>query len=231
MDKVNDNRYVFVDFEMQPVDHRDHPDEWSIARHEIIEFGAVMLDKNLKEISEFQSYVKPRYSEKIQETVEAMTGITAETVSDAADFSEVFNKFVKWCSSDGLTYCVYAWSGADKGQLVHEIALKQIEKTPEVNYMLSHWFDFQKIFTKTIGRRIAVSLDKAVEACGLDFEGQMHDALWDARNTSNLFRLTSDRDSFKKRIPGIKRELDSKEHFTTSLGDLVDMSGFNLPKQ
>ena len=196
MDKVNDNRYVFVDFEMQPVDHRDHPDEWSIARHEIIEFGAVMLDKNLKEISEFQSYVKPRYSEKIQETVEAMTGITAETVSDAADFSEVFNKFVKWCSSDGLTYCVYAWSGADKGQLVHEIALKQIEKTPEVNYMLSHWFDFQKIFTKTIGRRLAVSLDKAVEACGLDFEGQMHDALWDARNTSNLFRLTSDRDSF-----------------------------------
>ena len=114
---------------------------------------------------------------------------------------------------------------------VSEVGLKQIEKTPEVNYMLSHWFDFQKIFTKTIGRRLAVSLDKAVEACGLDFEGQMHDALWDARNTSNLFRSTSDRDSFKKRIPGIKRELDSKEHFTTSLGDLVDMSGFNLPKQ
>ena len=231
MDKLNDNRYVFVDYEMQPVDHRDHPDEWSIARHEIIEFGAVMLDKNLKEISEFQSYVKPRYSEKIQETVEAMTGITAETVSDAADFSEVFNEFVKWCSSDGLTYCVYAWSGADKGQLVHEIALKQIEKTPEVNYMLSHWFDFQKIFTKTIGRRLAVSLDKAVEACGLDFEGQMHDALWDARNTSNLFRLTSDKDSFKKRIPGIKRELDSKEHFTASLGDLVNLKGFDLPKE
>lgn len=231
MDKINEKKYIFVDFEMQPVDHKEHPDEWSIARHEIIEFGAVKLDGNLKEIADFQSYVKPRYSEKIQETVEAMTGITAETVSSAADFSEVLNDFVSWCSSDGGEYYVYAWSGADRGQLVHEIALKHISKTPEISYMLSHWLDYQKIFTRAINRSLAVSLDKAVEACGLDFKGQMHDALWDARNTSNLFRLTSDKKNFAKRVPVIKRALDSKEHFTTSLGDLVDMSGFNLPKQ
>lgn len=231
MEKINGQRYVFVDFEMQPVDHKEHPDEWSIARHEIIEFGAVMLDEDLKEVDQFQSYVKPRYSVEIQETVEAMTGITAETVKDAADFETVLGDFINWCASPGTEYAVYAWSGADKGQLTHEIALKQIKKTDELDYMLSHWFDYQKLFTRAIGRRLAVSLDKAVEACGMDFEGQMHDALWDARNTSRLFRLTSDRKNFRKLAPRIKHVLDSKEHFTASLGDLVNLKGFDLPKE
>ncbi|MDD6551617.1 MAG: exonuclease domain-containing protein [Lachnospiraceae bacterium] len=228
MEEIKEKRYVFVDFEMQPVDHKEHPDEWSIARHEIIEFGAVMLDDKLKEVDQFQSYVKPRYSEEIQETVEAMTGITADTVKDADDFEKVLGEFLEWC--EGAEYAVYAWSGADKGQLTHEIALKQVEKTPELSYMLSNWFDYQKIFTKAIGRRLAVSLDKAVEACGMDFEGQMHDALWDARNTSRLFRLTSDKKNFRKLAPRIKHALDSKEHFTASLGDMVDFKNFNLPE-
>lgn len=224
------NTSIFVDFEMQPVDHKEHPDEWEIARHEIIEIGAVMLNVDLKEISSFQTYVKPLYSDEIQETVEAMTGITEDTVADAPVFEEAFGKFVEWCTSLGGTYSIYAWSGADKGQIVHELLLKKIEKTDSINYMLSHWYDYQKIFTRAIGRQLAVSLDKAVTACGLTFEGQMHDALWDARNTARLYRLTSDRKTFRKIAPRVKHALETKEHFTASLGDMVDLTKFNLPK-
>ncbi|MQN01133.1 MAG: hypothetical protein DUD27_08370 [Lachnospiraceae bacterium] len=229
MQNTKTKRSIFVDFEMQPVDHREHPDEWSIARHEIIEFGAVMLDEKLMEINQFQSYVKPKYSEEIQRTVEAMTGITAETVKDAADFSSVLDEFIDWCFLEESDFNVYAWSGADKGQFTHEIALKEITMTDKLSYILSHWIDYQKIFTKAIGRKLAVSLDKAVDACGLNFEGQMHDALWDARNTSRLYRLTSDKEAFKEMAPKVKHVLDSNENFTTSLGDLIDMSGFNVP--
>lgn len=216
---------------MQPVDHKEHPEEWNIARHEIIEFGAVMLDGDLNETSQFQSYVKPRYSTEIQETVEAMTGITAETVEDASDFETVLYKFLDWCTTSGNPYAIYAWSGADKGQITHELALKQVRKSEQIDYMLSHWYDYQKVFTRAIGRKLAVSLDKAVEACGLEFEGQIHDALWDARNTSKLFRLTNDKSSFKKQVPRIKHALDLKEHFTASLGDMVDLRNLNLPNE
>jgi inhibitor of KinA sporulation pathway (predicted exonuclease) len=225
------NISIFVDFEMQPVDHKEHPGEWEIARHEIIEIGAVMLDGDLKEMDSFQCYVKPLYSTEIQETVEAMTGISSATLVGAPDFAEAFARFVEWSSSPGLSYTIYAWSGADKGQIVHEILLKKITKTDAIGYMLSHWYDYQKIFTRAIGRRLAVSLDKAVTACGLTFEGQMHDALWDARNTARLFRLTSDKKNFRKIAPRVKHTLESKEHFTASLGDMVDMSKFNLPKE
>lgn len=225
----NSKRYIFVDFEMQPIDHKEHPDEWSIARHEIIEFGAVMLDEELKETGSFQRYVKPQYSTEIHETVRAMTGITEEMLSDADTFESVFDVFLDWCASEG-DYLIYAWSGADRGQLTHEIELKRIAADGRMEYMLSHWYDYQRIFTRAIGRSLAVSLDRAVEACGMEFEGQMHDALWDARNTARLFRLTSDRKEFRKHASRVKHALDSKEHFTASLGDLVDMSGFKLPK-
>lgn len=225
------NISIFVDFEMQPVDHKEHPDEWEIARHEIIEIGAVMLDKDLQETDSFQCYVKPQYSDEIQETVEAMTGITEDMLADAPGFEEAFGRFAGWCSATGHQYIIYAWSGADKGQIVHELLLKKIEKTDDINYMLAHWYDYQKIFTRAIGRRLAVSLDKAVTACGLTFEGQMHDALWDARNTARLYRLTCDRKSFRKLAPRVKHALETKEHFTASLGDMVDMSKFNLPKE
>lgn len=230
-DAMEHKRSIFVDFEMQPVDHQEHPDEWAIARHEVIEFGAVMLDDDLNEVDHFQSYVKPQYSTEIQETVEAMTGITMETVADAPDFAEALAAFVEWCSQGDESYVIYAWSGADKGQIVHEISLKQIEKTEQISYMLSHWYDYQKVFTRAIGRHLAVSLEKAVTACGLTFEGQMHDALWDARNTARLFRLTSDRKAFRRIAPRVKHDLDTREHFTTSLGDMVDMTQFRLPRE
>ncbi len=220
---------IFVDFEMQPVDRNKHPAEWDIARHEIIEIGAVMLDEGLDEIDSFQSYVRPAYSDEIQQTVEAMTGITEKTLALAPGFAQAFCDFSRWCNKNGQVYSIYAWSGADRGQIVHELLLKQIEKTDSVKYMLSHWYDYQKIFTRTIGRKLAVSLDRAVTACGLSFEGQMHDALWDARNTARLYRLTSDKKSFRKMAPGVKRSLETKDHFTASLGDMVDLSKFNLP--
>lgn len=227
---MHKKRAIFIDFEMQPVDRSMHPAAWGKARHEILEIGAVMLDQDGKEVDSFQCYVKPEYSTKIQETVEAMTGITAETVADAEHFAPAFTRFLDWCNSPGLPYTIYAWSGADRGQLIHELNLKEWPRDERTSYLLSHWKDFQKQFTRKIGRTRAVSLEKAVTACGLIFDGQMHDALWDARNTAHLYRLTLT-ERFDEMVPSIQRDLGTQEHFGASLGDMIDLTGFTLPKE
>ena len=57
-------RYIFADFEMNPVD-RKFKEVRKICRSEIIEMGASMLDENMNEISCFRVYVKPQYNDKI----------------------------------------------------------------------------------------------------------------------------------------------------------------------
>lgn len=213
--------YLFIDFEMQAVSRYDHPEEWNIARHEIIEIGAVMIDRNGNELGSFKRYVKPEYSVSIQKIVTEMTGIDAETLKDEENFTPVFTDFVEWTKSYNEPYTVFAWSGSDKGQLQHELTLKKYPKTDDTRYMLSHWKDFQKKFTRLLNRQKAVALDKAIKAVGLEFEGQEHDALWDARNTARLYILTMDKAAFLAQAPVINKRLDSENQIGTSIGDIL----------
>lgn len=57
-------RYIFVDFEMNPME-AIHKDEKKICGSEIIEIGAVMLDENFNEVSFFKRLVKAQFNSRI----------------------------------------------------------------------------------------------------------------------------------------------------------------------
>ena len=85
-------RYIFVDFEMNPV-NRKYTEVRKICRNEIIETGASMLDDNMNEISSFRIYVRPQYNDEIAPYCRELTGITMNRLFCAdhfPSFSQIF---------------------------------------------------------------------------------------------------------------------------------------------
>lgn len=216
-------KYIFVDFEMNPVDKK-HKQVRKLCRNEIIEIGAVMLDENLWEKACYKAYVKPEYSTNIYKNIEALTGITDRVVAGADGFEKAMNSFTKWCGDED--YEIYAWSGSDKKQVEQELKAKNLEVSDALKYMLTHWVDFQQQFMELTTTEKKPSLEKALNACGISFEGRMHDAVYDARNTSLLYREAKT-GNLPERIKEIMEKATPK-HSGITLGDLFDFSGFVL---
>ena len=203
-----------MDLEMKPVE-KAFKAERRICPHEVIQFGAVMLDADMKECASFVKPVKPQYGD-IPPRYAEMTGVTNETVADAEGFSEALLAFSAWCAP---AETVYAWSGSDYRQLKQECKLKGT-----LEYLLpleDRWADYQRIFTDKLGLSRELSLEQAVNICGLDFEGHMHDALWDARNTAAVYRIAENPVTFGEKLAPLVENINTKTAPTTSMASLL----------
>lgn len=211
---------IFVDFEMNPIT-RAHEKARHICAGEIIEIGAVKINEDGKEIASYKQYVLPEYETQMNQTCQDLTGITMETLAGAPRFQEAFPAFLSWCNeSNGNDYEIYAWSENDKHQLTGEMRLKDMDMTgTDVCWMLDHWKNFQQIYCDLIGLDTVISLNKAVDILGEAFDGKMHDALWDARNTSKLYVATKKRKDLLAVIRSIIASTKQPEPLTFSLAD------------
>ena len=210
---------VFVDFEMNPIG-KEQKEARQICSGEIIEIGAVKLDEKGYEISSYKEYVRPEYTFEMNTTCQELTGITMDTLAGASHFREVYERFLHWCNETAPNnYEIYAWSESDWRQLSGELRLKAVQVTQNIKWMLDHWQNFQQIYCNLLGLDRVISLDKAVSTMGEQFDGQMHDALWDARNTSKLYVLSKQKDEFKRIMKPIMAAMEPTEPLTYSLAE------------
>lgn len=218
-------KYIFVDFEMHPISKKYYA-EREICKGEIIEFGAVMLDESFQEVSSFKEYVNPEYVQEMYHKISRLTGITEERLLGASRFNEVFDRFVDWCNRLDPEFIVYAWSGSDYAQINKEMKLKNTDISENVQNVLKNWVDFQKEYCTLIKADHVISLEKALNSIGEFFVGDMHDALWDARNTAELFRVTRDQEKFLNLLSSIRSLLVQEDYSSHgyALGDLFDFS-------
>ena len=205
--------HIVIDLEMNPV-QRSLKDVRRFILDEVIEFGAVKLDENYKQISEFQCYVKPQFSE-ITKHITKLTGITNETVADKNNFEIEFEKFFEWIG--GWDMQIYSWSASDIKQLKNECAYKL--PNFDVDKLERQWIDIQKEFDDRIGLHNSLSLKYAVGAMNRDFEGTAHTALADAANAAAILALMQDDAAFFKTMQPVIDMLKPKE-LSQSLGDL-----------
>ena len=218
--------WVFMDLEMKPVD-KQFRRERDICRQEVIEFGAVKLGEDLREIDSFRALVKPALGE-IPPRYAQLTGITNDMVAEAPNFETVLSRFAAWCE-DAET--VYAWSGSDLDQLRGEVKMKGIDFPLEA--LAGKWADFQKIFTRAVGLKRELSLEQAVNIANINFEGHQHDALWDARNTAELFRIYRDEGRFNAIIGPLREAVNPKKQTSFTLADALGdaLKGLDLPEE
>lgn len=215
-------RYVVVDLEMNKLDNQ-YTEEKKICNQEIIEIGAVMLDNGHQEISRFKTYVKPQYSEEIRDIITKLTGITTKMVKDAPVFEDAVKQFFGWCFSYDGECQVQAWSDSDLHQILAEIALKHYVINKEEQELIDNWMDFQNEYIVKLGLGRVVSLEKALNYAGIEFQGKQHDALDDAKNTADLFKIIRDSSLFEEHLHIVKEALESKPMVNT-LGSMFDFA-------
>lgn len=213
--------YIIVDFEMNPL-AGEYKEERKICRSEIIEIGAVIMDESFLVLGEFKTLVKPEYNDRIQKKYETLTGITTDMVCGAPTFATAYEMFVSWCESYGSDYEIHAWSDSDYYQLTTEMKMKGYDNKDMLR-PLEKWFDFQKEYTRKLGLERIISLEKAIDYAGIGFEGHMHDALCDAKNTAELFAIVRNEERCNEVLKTVIEAFKPK-CVSSPLGDMFDFS-------
>lgn len=146
-------------------------------RGEVIQIGAVKLDKNMNPCGSYQTIVKPKYFKKIHKHVSVLTGITQDQMDLGIGLPEAAERFKKWCGRD---FVFLTWGPDDIPMLkenfrVHDIPSAWLDST----------YDLQQIFNRqTDDSTKQRSLEYAMEYFEIPQNLPAHDALNDAYFTA-----------------------------------------------
>jgi inhibitor of KinA sporulation pathway (predicted exonuclease) len=175
--------YLVIDLEMCKVPRNYRTEEYKYA-NETIQIGAVLLDEEFKQSGRLSQYVHPEHG-VIDHFIANLTGIQNSNVKKAPLMKEALEHLIAWIGE--REYRVYAWSGSDREQILHEIKAKNIV-SERINAFMEddHWVDYQAIFSKRFQFPRRISLSEALERAEIDAEGRFHDGLDDAVNTGLL---------------------------------------------
>lgn len=195
---------IVLDFEMNPVQVK----KGNLSR-EIIEIGAVKLDRQYQITEHFSCLVKPQLS-PIAPKIKKLTGLDEACLRHADTFPEAIRKFSEWIGEE--TAEIYGWSDSDEIQFRKECKFKEVE----VPANMDKWIDFQPVYKEKMEIRSEglLSLQKAAGWHGIKFDKKAaHRAVYDAEITAALVQsvLTGE---YKTYLKMIKQYLEPEEEET-----------------
>ena len=147
-------------------------------RGEVIQIGAVKLDKNMRICGSFQVIVKPKFFKKLHRHVSTLTGITQEQMDAGMTLPEAAESFREWCGED---FVFLTWGPDDIPMLKENFNAHRLDGS-----WLDCVYDLQQIFNRqTDGdMKRQRSLEYAMEHFELVQTLPAHDALNDAYFTA-----------------------------------------------
>lgn len=149
----------------------------SRLRGEVIQIGAVKLDKNLHICGSYQIIVKPKYFKKLHKHVSELTGITQEQMDVGTPLTVAAESFKRWCGDD---FAFLTWGPDDIPMLKENFHVNGIDFD-----WLDTTYDLQQIFSRqTDGEAKQRSLEFAMEHFEIPMNLPAHDALNDAYFTA-----------------------------------------------
>lgn len=156
---------------------------WPIEEMEIIEIGASLVSETALEVSCFQSFVKPLLRPRLTPFCCQLTHISQAQVDDALPFAQAWPAFDAWLAPhmDELVGWI-SWGDYDRRQLEQQWQAaglhSPLASRPHHN--------LKQRFARARQLKRPVGLNAALQMSGLQFQGQQHRALQDARNTARL---------------------------------------------
>ena len=149
---------------------------------EIIEIGAVigqLYSDSFKVLDTLQLYVQPTLTSKLTPFCTSLTGIGQHTVDSAPKLSAALTNFENWISTFQIKNWV-SWGKFDEKQFQVETNLKSL-----VNPLQGfQHLNMKQLYARKRGHRVGIF--KAIELSKLEFIGQHHSGLDDARNIAQL---------------------------------------------
>lgn len=181
--KKVDRQRIVLDFEFNRVPRRLRR---SLGlKDEILEIGAVKVDKDFNVIDKYRQIVKTSYN-IVDKQVYKLTDISNKEHETGIDLVEALKDFEDWVgTSDNMPCIIYTWSDSDYDQLYKECTRKEIE-TALLDPSMTKWSDLQRIFDILTEADSNTGLHKAIEFAGIDIQGHEHDAVYDSIHTAAL---------------------------------------------
>lgn len=177
--------YTVIDLEFnQAFDFGEkHVEPNPACRFEIIQIGAVTLDKELNETGRFSTFIKPQVYTRLHPYVAKMTGITVNDLNNAPYFDEAYEKFSEFSKDSGI-YCV--WGNSDIRALYRNLSYHGII-TGDV---LVEYIDVQQVTARFLkyGRGKNIGLKNAMELLDIETSIPFHNALSDAIYTAKAMQ-------------------------------------------
>lgn len=159
---------------------------WPLEEMEIIEIGASLVAADGHERDHFQRFVKPARRPCLTSFCRKLTHIGQSEVDSAAPLPQVWEQFERWIGLHAPRLVGWSsWGDYDRRQLEHEW---RQHKLNSLLATLPH-LNLKQAFTKARQLPRPVGLNTALQLAGLQFQGQQHRALEDARNTARLLPL------------------------------------------
>ena len=153
-------------------------------RREIIEIGGVLIDGNGNTLSRFESFVQPVVQPMLSDFCKRLTSISQIDVNQADTFPEVIEDFKDWIGcNQGDEYLLCSWGFYDRSALIKDCDLHHLEK----DWVKKH-ISLKDQYPRIINSGRALGLKKALHKEGFEFEGTAHRAIYDAINTSKIFK-------------------------------------------
>lgn len=175
--------YIIFDLEFNQALYNNRPKLKKLCPFEIIQIGAVKLDKNQNYLSSFNSLIKPRLYKKLHPFVKDMTNITSDQLLKARPFKDVYKDFLNFIGEDSIL-CV--WGTGDIKELFRNIKFHKLS----LNEITHNYINIQKYASKYLKapKGNSIGLRTAVEMLGITLNKDFHDAYNDAFYTSEIFK-------------------------------------------
>ncbi|SQF99485.1 exonuclease [Paucimonas lemoignei] len=159
---------------------------WPVAEMEIIEIGATLVNQDGRELDHFERFVRPVRRPLLTHFCKELTHINQGSIDSAAPLTEVWPMFERWLGHHRARVVGWAsWGDYDRQQLEHEWHQHQLSSA----LTTLAYVNLKQRFAQARQLQRPPGLKGALQLAGMQFSGQQHRALVDARNTARLLPL------------------------------------------
>lgn len=167
--------------------------------NEIIEIGAVKLNKDLEIVDTFKQLVKPSLVKKLSTRCKNLTNITNEELNEfGISFEDAIRDFSRW--SKGKSNVFMTWSNSDLYVLANNC--RDMLGNPNVDF-ISKYADAQKYCMAFVERENnnQISLSNCCEIMNIDVDtSKLHRALMDCYMTVECLKAVFDNKKLEQYI-------------------------------
>ena len=148
---------------------------------EIIDFGAIKLNKNDKMIDEFNQLVKPQVYQHMHHITSKIIHLHMKDLQKGRPFPEVMQEFLKWCGTD-FVFCT--WGPLDLFELQRNMKYYEMEPLSDVPI---RFLDVQKLFSIAFeDKKVRRNLEYAIDFLQIEKDIPFHRAFSDAYYTAKV---------------------------------------------
>jgi inhibitor of KinA sporulation pathway (predicted exonuclease) len=151
---------------------------------EIIQIGAVKMDRDWNTVATFNRYVKPVLYPYVSPFITELTGITTGQLVNEAHFPVVYQAFLEFLGKSDTIFC--SWGKTDIRELYRNVAYHKLSH----QFLSKQYINLQPYASLhfNLPHKKLLRLQSTVEALDIPLTHPFHDALSDAYYTAEIMK-------------------------------------------